>query len=195
MDGSLTASDVALLNNDSMGGWNGMIWLFAILALMGGGFGGFGNNFANAIGYENLATSNEVQRGFDNQNLQAQTRDILAAVNNATLENINVSKDIEGMILNQIGEVKVGQASIQGQMNECCCNMRLQMANDTASINATTVAQTQKILDALCQNKIEALQNQVNNLTLQNALSGVVKYPATTAFSVPSTIFTNGTAT
>ena len=80
-------------------------------------------------------------------------------------------------------------------MNECCCNMRLQMANDTASINATTVAQTQKILDALCQNKIESLQNQVNNLTLQNALSGVVKYPATTAFSVPSTIFTNGTAT
>lgn len=195
MDGSLTASDVALLNNDGMGGWNGMIWLFAILALMGGGFGGFGNNFANAIGYENLATSNEVQRGFDNQNLQAQTRDILAAVNNATLENINVSKDIEGMILNQIGEVKVGQASIQGQMNECCCNMRLQMANDTALINATTVAQTQKILDALCQNKIESLQNQVNNLTLQNALSGVVKYPATTAFSVPSTIFTNGTAT
>lgn len=71
--------------------------------------------------------------------------------------------------------------------------MRLQMANDTASINATTVAQTQKILDALCQNKIESLQNQVNNLTLQNALNGVVKYPATTAFSVPSTIFTTPT--
>ena len=193
MDGSLTASDVALLNNDGMGGWNGMIWLFAILALMGGGFGGFGNNFANAIGYENLATSNEVQRGFDNQNLQAQTRDILAAVNNATLENINVAKDIEGMILNQIGEVKVGQAQMLANQNECCCNLRLQMANDTASINATTVAQTQKILDALCQNKIESLQNQVNNLTLQNALSGVVKYPATTAFSVPSTIFTTPT--
>lgn len=36
----LTASDVALLNNDGgMNGWNGMIWLLAILALMGGGFG------------------------------------------------------------------------------------------------------------------------------------------------------------
>lgn len=119
MDGSLTASDVALLNNDGMGGWNGMIWLFAILALMGGGFGGFGNNFANAIGYENLATSNEVQRGFDNQNLQAQTRDILAAVNNATLENINVAKDIEGMLLNQMGEIKVGQAQLLANQNEC----------------------------------------------------------------------------
>lgn len=44
-NGSLTASDVALLtgnNNDGFGngGWGGMIWLFAILALMGGGFGG-----------------------------------------------------------------------------------------------------------------------------------------------------------
>ena len=194
MDGSLTASDVALLNNDGMGGWNGMIWLFAILALMGGGFGGWGNNsFANAIGYENLATSNEVQRGFDNQNLQAQTRDILAAVNASTLENINVSKDIEGMVLGQIGEVKVGQAQLLANQNECCCNTRLQMANDTASINATTVAQTQKILDAMAQNKIECLQNQVNSLNLQLAMSGVVKYPATTAFSVPSTIFSNGT--
>ena len=195
MENGLSAADVALLNNDGgMGGWNGMIWLFAILALMGGGFGGFGGNaFANAIGYENLATSNEVQRGFDNQNLQAQTRDILSAVNNATLENINVAKDIEGMLLNQMGEIKVGQAQLLANQNECCCSTRLQMANDTASINATTVAQTQKILDALCQNKIETLQAQVNNLQLQNALAGVVKYPQNTFYSVPSTIFTPST--
>ena len=155
MDGSLTASDVALLNNDGMGGWNGMIWLFAILALMGGGFGGWGNNSAlNALGYENLATSNEVQRGFDNQNLQAQTRDILSAVNSGTAQsvaavnqakydNINVAKDIENMVLGQIGEVKVGQAQLLANQNECCCNTRLEMANSTSSINATTVAQTQ----------------------------------------------------
>jgi len=79
-ENGLSASDVALLagNNNGgwgeNGGWGSMIWLFAILALMGGGFGGGwgGNNsFANAIGYENLATSNEVQRGFDNQNQMA----------------------------------------------------------------------------------------------------------------------------
>lgn len=202
MDGSLTASDVALLNNDGMGGWNGMIWLFAILALMGGGFGNWGNNnaFANAIGYENLATSNEVQRGFDNQNLQAQTRDILAAVNSGTsqsvsavnqakYDNINVAKDIENMVLGQIGEVKVGQAQLLANQNECCCNTRLEMANNTASINATTVAQTQKILDAMAQSKIETLQNQVNQLNLQNALNGVVRYPTNTFYAVPSPCF------
>ena len=53
---TLSASDVALLSGNGFGGmgdgWSGMIWLFAILALMGGGFGSWGNNgFANAIGY------------------------------------------------------------------------------------------------------------------------------------------------
>lgn len=34
---NLTASDVALLNRDGVDGCGSMIWLFAILALMGGG--------------------------------------------------------------------------------------------------------------------------------------------------------------
>jgi len=65
-ENGLTASDVALLNNDGMtGGWGGMIWLFAILAMMGGGFGwNNGGNNSNAI-------QNDINRGFDNQNLQA----------------------------------------------------------------------------------------------------------------------------
>ena len=44
-------------------------------------------------------------------------------------------------------------------------------AMNTASINANTTAQTQKILDALAQNKIDALQGRVNQLELQNAVS------------------------
>ena len=46
-ENGLTASDVALMSrdgNDWGNGWGGMIWLFAILAMMGGGFGGFGGN-------------------------------------------------------------------------------------------------------------------------------------------------------
>lgn len=129
-NGGLTASDVALLNGDGMGGWNGMIWLFAILALMGGGFGGWGNNVANAIGYENLATSNEVQRGFDNQNLQAQTRDILSAVNAGTAQsvaatnqtfhdNLSAMQNLYNETARDIASLAVGQANLLAKENEC----------------------------------------------------------------------------
>ena len=53
--------------------------LFFLVYGMNGTWGG-NNRFDNAIGYENLATSNEVQRGFDNQNQLANEREILAAV-------------------------------------------------------------------------------------------------------------------
>lgn len=44
---------------------------------------------------------------------------------------------------------------------------------NTASINENTTAQTQKILDALAQNKIESLQAQVSELKTQNMFCGV----------------------
>jgi len=87
-ENGLTASDVALMSRDGDGwgnGWGGMIWLFAILAMMGGGFGWNGN------GGNSNAIQNDINRGFDNQNLQAQTRDILAAVNAASMTGVQTT--------------------------------------------------------------------------------------------------------
>ena len=43
----LSATDVALLNgrNDALGGEGMMFWVFALLLLNNGGFGGIGNNY------------------------------------------------------------------------------------------------------------------------------------------------------
>lgn len=213
---SLSASDVAMLtgNNDGFGnGWGGMIWLFAILALMGGGFGGWGNNgLANAIGYENLATSNEVQRGFDNQNIQAQTRDILAAVNAGTAQSVAATNQtfhdtlasMQGLyneVQRDIAANAVSIANLQANQNACCCDTKMLVAEtgnginagiaqnryeaamNTASINANTTAQTQRILDAIAQNKIDALQQQVNSLELQNATANVLRYPSSWTYN------------
>ena len=198
MDGSLTASDIALLNNDGgMGGWNGMIWLFAILALMGGGFGNWGNNnaFANALGYENLATSNEVQRGFDNQNLQAQTRDILAAVNAGTAQsvaatnqtfhdNLAAMQSLYNETARDISDLRVGQANMLANQNECCCSTKQMIMQSNydgamrdANTNANITAQIQSVKDMISQNKIEALQAQVSQLQLAQATSGMLKFP------------------
>jgi len=190
---------------------NGGLWLFAILALMwgGGGFGFGGNGFANAIGYQNLATQNDVQRGFDTLSLENQSRDILgavsagtaqtvAAVNQAKYDNINVAKDIQMALSQQIGQVANMETSINDKISQCCCETQRSIdgvnynnALNTASINATTTAQTQKILDALAQNKIEALQGKVQQLELAQAVSGVVRYPNSMAYSAGASPFCN----
>lgn len=127
----LTASDVALLtgnNNGNLGGgWGGMIWLFAILALMGGGFnGGFGNG-----GYRpQYATQDFVQAGMNFSDLQNQNRDILTAITNGTAsavsaakeaeyESVAVAKDIQSTIISQIGDVKANQMQLLANQNDC----------------------------------------------------------------------------
>lgn len=191
----LSASDVALLNDGGLGN-NSFIWLFAILALMGGGFGGWGNNnFANAIGYENLATSNEVQRGFDNQNLQAQTRDILAAVNAGTAQSVAATNQTfhDSLMANQnlyneierdIAGLAVGQANQLAKANECCCETKQMIMQSNydgamrdAATNANFTAQIQSVKDMISENRIADMQNQINELQLQNAMAGVVRYP------------------
>ena len=187
----LSAADVALLNNDGMGGWNGMIWLFAILAMMGGGgFGGWGNGNGNTN-----AIQADVNRGFDNQNLTAQTRDILSAVTAVTAQSVAATNqtfhDTLGIVQNRYDELArdisglaVGQANMLANQNECCCNLRAQLAQNNydaamrdAATNPNIVAQNQKILDALTTNQMAAMQNRINQLELAQAMNGVVRYP------------------
>ena len=190
---------------------NGGLWLFAILALMwGGGFGGFGNNgFANAIGYENLATSNEVQRGFDNQNAMANQREILSAVTSGTAQsvaatnqafhdNLNVIQDKYSELARDIYGVASQVQANAAQQTECCCNtlraidgVNYNNAINTAAINANTTAQTQKVLDAITQNRFDAMQNRINQLELQSQLAGVVKYPSALTYSAGQSPFCN----
>lgn len=192
----LSASDVALLNDGGLGN-NSFIWLFAILALMGGGFGGGwgNNNLANAIGYENLATSSEVQRGFDNQNLQAQTRDILAAVNSGTAQSVAATNQVFHDVVNNLGDkyselardianVQMGVQQGIANQNACCCATKeliMQSNYDgamrDAATNANFTAQIQSVKDMISENRMADMQSQINELQLQNAMSGVVRYP------------------
>ena len=187
MENGLSAADVALLNNDGMGGWNGMIWLFAILALFGGGGFGFGN--AN----NQYATSAEVQRGFDTQNLNAQTSAILGAVNSGTAQTVAATNQTfhDSLMANQglyneiardISNVQLGLSNILANQNECCCSTKMLIQETSAQNRYDSLVNTQKILDALSQNKIEALQAQVNQLQLAQATSGMLKFPNTWSY-------------
>ena len=197
MDNGFSPADVAAMSNNGWGDGMGFMWIFALLILANGGFGFGGNN--------QYATSAEVQNGFDNQNLQAQTRDILAAVNAGTAQSVAATNQAfhDNLMAQQgfynetqrdIAALAVGQANALANQNECCCSTKMLIAEsaaqnrydnamNTAAINATTTAQTQKILDAIAQDKIESLQNQVNQLQLAQAVAGVVRYPSQTTYS------------
>lgn len=225
-ENGLSASDVALLSDKNGMGWgdSSFLWIFALLILAGGGFGNFGwgnNGFANAIGYENLATSNEVQRGFDNQNSMANQREILAAVNAGTAQSVATTNQVYHDVVSYVGDkyseldrdiFGVASAVQQGiaNQNACCCDTKMLIqdvaantnaniaqsrydaAMNTAAINANTTAQTQKILDAITGNRMADMQQQINDLQLQNQLQTVVRYPSNTFYAVPSPCFNTG---
>lgn len=189
---SLNPADIAALtgNNGFGNGWEGMIWLFAILALMGGGFGGWGNN--SNVQY---ATSNEVQRGFDNQNAMANQREILSAVNAGTAQsvaatnqsfhdNLMAMQSLYNETARDIAALQVGQANALANQNECCGSTRQMLMQNNydgamrdAATNANFTAQIQSVKDMIAQNKIESLQAQVSQLQLAQATAGVLRFP------------------
>ena len=194
MTDGVSLADIAAVtdNKDGMfGGEGGGMWIFALLILLligGGGF--FGNNrgingepvteagLCNAMNFNNL--ENAVGRLNDNveHNYQG-LQNGLSTLGYETLRNFN---------------------TVQQQVADCCCTTQRAIdgvnyngAINTAAINANTTAQTQKILDAMAQNKIESLQAQVNQLQLQSAMCGVVRYPnATTHTSGVSPFWNQG---
>ena len=190
MDSGLSASDVAMLNNGGFGDGNAFMWIFALLILANGGFGGWGGGNGNSN-----AIQNDINRGFDNQNLQAQTRDILAAVNAGTAQSVAATNQtfhdnlmaMQGLYnetARDIAALAVGQANALANQNECCCATKQLIMQSNydgamrdAATNANFTAQIQGVKDMIAQNKIESLQAQVSQLQLQAATSNVLRFP------------------
>lgn len=194
-------------NDGLFGGGSGGGLLFAILLIvlfMGNGAWGSGRG---AFGTE--AIQNQMQQGFDNQNSMANQRELLSAVNAGTSQTVaatnqtfhdmlGVFSDKYNELTRDISALQVGQANALANQNSCCCQtlraldgVNYANAQNTAAINATTTAQTQKILDALAQNKIDELQSKVNALELAQATSGVVRYPNGWTYTAGTSPFCN----
>jgi len=193
MDGT-GITPVMNMGNDG----NGFMWIFGLLILLGlmngGGIVGNGGN-ANAI-------QADVNRGFDNQNLQAQTRDILGAVTSGTAQSVAASNqvyhDLVASIYDKYGELQRDVAALsvaqqQGiaNQNECCCATKM-LIQQTASDNALAMAQMEARLNAkMDANEIQNLRDKVSALELAQATSSVVRYPTSTVYSSGCNPFCN----
>ncbi len=178
METGYSLSDVAAATGNGMNGFGGEgLWIFALLILLfGGGFGGF-NRTGEFGQYASAASQQEILFGQQFQGLDNKIDRIGNGIADATFalnNTIHNAQDVVG------GAVTNEGRNIQMQLADCCCKnqqnvdaLRYEMANQFASTNANTTAQTQKILDAICQNKIETLQAKVNQLETQNMFCGI----------------------
>ena len=173
-------SDVASVvrgNEDGfgMGGW----WMIILFALIFNGGGLWGNNRAvgepvteaglcNSMNFNNL--QNAVGRLSDQVgNMYTGLQNGLCNLGYETLGNFN---------------------TLERQLADCCCTTQRGIdgvnyngAMNTAAINANTTAGIQKVLDKLCENETNALRARVQQLEMQNAMCGVVRYPTATTYA------------
>ena len=213
--GGMSPADMAAVMRGDGDGWGGgFLWVIVLfLAMMWGGNGFGGNGFQNAIGYENLATSNEVQRGFDNQNSMANEREILASINANSLQGMqNANQNtqyITGALSDKYNELQRDIAGIAltqqnaiANQNECCCSTRMEIANVASQQRYDSAMQNNSVLQAIQaegnatramiqQDKIEAMQSKISQLELQNAVAGVVRYPMATTYNSGANPFCN----
>lgn len=172
MSTGLTASDVALLNDRRDGGWGdgSFMWIFALLILAGGG-GLFGNNRGQAVTEADLCSANSFS-------------ELKGSVGRLSDQVGGAYTGLQNGICNLGYEMASQFNSLERQLADCCCTtqraidgVNFNLANSTAAINANTSAGIQKILDKMCETEAARQTQRIQQLELQQALCGVVRYP------------------
>ena len=182
-------------NDDGFGGFGGngawSLFLFIILIVLGWNNGGYGNGNGAAP----VIIGNDVQRGFDQSAIINSLTGIGAAVNSG-FANAEVSRC--NAQANLLQTLNTNQANTLSQLNtmalnqqNCCCENRANIADlkytiateacaDRSAVTAAlrdvianNTANTQAILDKLCQQEIEALKSQNQQLQMQNYLANL----------------------
>ena len=167
-------------------GW----WILLLLLFAGGGFGnGFGGN--NNTIYPWMNQSNQISDGFRDQMLNSTINGIQNGITsgfgdvqnslcggfasvNAAITNAQMA-NLERSFAAQTANT-AAVSGISSQLAQCCCDNRLAtcqtqnlVASESAATRLAIQAQTQAILDKMCQQEIDALKAQ--NLTLQNQVN------------------------
>ena len=150
--------------NDGMFGGNWMWFLLVWMAMFGWGGNGFG--FGGNNGYS------DVQRGFDQNSVMTGIQNIQNTLGNgfAQAEIANNGRQMSSM----------QQAfDMQSAFQNCCCENRIAtmqtqniIQSDGAATRAANAANTQTLMDKLCQLELDGIkQNYENRIAgMQNAL-------------------------
>jgi len=164
-------------NGGGFGGFGGDgWWIILLFILLGGWGGGFGGGFGMDGLYPWMNNSQNINDGFRDQMLNSSITGIQNSLNGITAQLAN----------NQMADLE-RSFGVQSALQTCCCENRAATADlkytvateacaDRAAVSsalqeviANNTANTQKILDKMCQQEIDALKSQ--NIALQNQVN------------------------
>lgn len=108
---------------NNCGGFDDGLWLFAILALMGWGNGGWGGGNATRVG-ESYATHGDIDRAVNLNSLQRGQADIEGVVRSTTADTIGAIKDGNYDLLGEIRDIMSSVSLGFSSLRECCCDLK-----------------------------------------------------------------------
>ena len=161
-------------NNGGFGGFggDGALWLIVLLALIWGNNGN-GNGFFGGNGFDNnyawLSNGQKeimqnTNQGFDTLQLTNQlegTRDAISDLNSSVT---NGFYGLNTSLLNCCCENRLASANLNSTIISENCADRQALNEGVRDIIASQVAGTQRILDQLCNDKIDAKNEKINDL-------------------------------
>lgn len=145
---------------DGNNGW----WILILLVLFGWGNGGWGGN---------NGTNSEVQRGFDQSAVMNGIGGVQNAITNGFMNAETAASARQIADMNQM-------FTLQSSMQNCCCenraataDLKYTIANEGAATRQASAANTQAVLDKLCQLELEGVkQNYEGQIrAMQNQLA------------------------
>ena len=192
--GEMTPADLSAVVGNRDNGFGGdsgwwIILLFLCLFGNGGwgnGFGGGNNGGTGSLFYPFMNQTDTINNGFRDQMLNDNITGIRDSINGISTQLCNGFSNVQmtGM-QNAFGlqnAINSGVNGIQAQLASCCCDNRLASADlkytiatencadrqalseSTMSIIANQTASTQRILDQLCNDKIESKNDTIAQL-------------------------------
>lgn len=172
-------------------GGDGAWWLLVLFLFMFNG-NGWGNGYGNGASIPylmNNTTNNDIQRGFDQQSIMNGINGLNTTVSNGfanaevsrcnaqanLLQTLNANQSATNANMNTLAmnlqncccENRAGLADLKYTVATEACADRNAVANALRDVIASNTANTQAILDKMCQQEIDALKTQNANLQTQ----------------------------
>lgn len=171
-NGASLAEVIALMGNRGNGffGGNGdgaeLLLFFLIFGMFGGGWGGgfgggWGNNGVNSAALQGTLTRSDISQ-------VAYETALGSKVDNFATDVSNGFHDLNTGMLQGFSGVQMQMAENRYAAQNCCCetnrnidSLKYENAQNTAAIIQANNANTQRILDTMCQNTIQDLRDKV----------------------------------